>query len=36
MKHLEQAVGPAIAILLLGLVYWQRRRLNRHFRDDRD
>jgi hypothetical protein len=36
MKHLEQAVGPVIAVLLLVLILLQRRRLNRHYRDDRD
>jgi hypothetical protein len=36
MKHLEQAVGPLIVILLLVLILLQRRRLNRHYRDDRD
>jgi hypothetical protein len=37
MKHLlEQAVAPLIGILLLVLILLQRRRLNRHYRDDRD
>jgi hypothetical protein len=36
MKHLEQAVGPVIGVLLLVLILLQRRRLNRHYRDDRD
>jgi hypothetical protein len=34
--HLEQAVGALIGILLLVLILLQRRRLNRHYRDDRD
>jgi len=34
--HVEQAVGAVIGILLLVLILLQRRRLNRHYRDEHD